>query len=135
MNIGQTDKLFESFNMSSPASQDAIISAEKVLHAKLPDGYVNFLSQGNGGEGFVGNNYLILWPIEQIKELNEAYQVEEFAPGLLLFGSSGGGEAYAFDMRYEGSPIVQVPFVGMALKEVWNVASNFQEFLKKLSQS
>lgn len=135
MNIGQTDKLFESFNINPPAPENVIISAERSLHAKLPDGYMNFLNQANGGEGFIGSNYLILWPIEQIKELNEAYQVKEFAPGLLLFGSSGGGEAYAFDMRFEGSPIVQVPFVGMALKEVWDVAPNFQDFLKKLSQA
>lgn len=135
MNIGQTNKLFESFDIGSPAPQEAIISAEMALNAKLPNGYVNFLGHANGGEGLIGNSYLILWPVEQLQELNEAYNVKEFAPGLLLFGSSGGGEAYAFDMRIAGSPIVQVPFVGMALKEVWEVAPTFEEFLKKLAES
>ena len=50
--------------------------------------------RANGGEGFVGRAYLILWPIEKLRELNDAYQVEQYAPGFLIFGSDGGGEAF-----------------------------------------
>lgn len=52
VNIGQTDKLFESFNINPPASENVIISAEKVLDAKLPDGYVNFYVRRMVTRGF-----------------------------------------------------------------------------------
>lgn len=29
---------------------------------------------------------------------NEEYQVRQYAPGVILFGSDGGGEAYGFDI-------------------------------------
>jgi hypothetical protein len=31
-----------------------------------------------------------LWNIDELGPFNKAYQVEEYAPGLLLFGSSAG---------------------------------------------
>jgi hypothetical protein len=53
----------------------------------------------NGGEGFIGENYLRAWPVEDLIQSNKDYRVDEAAPGLFLFGSSGGGEAFAFDTR------------------------------------
>jgi hypothetical protein len=47
----------------------------------------------NGGEGSVGDTYVILWRIEELIEMSKAYDVAEYAPGLFLFGSDGGGEA------------------------------------------
>ena len=61
--------------------------------------------------------------------------MEEFAPGLLLFGSDGSGDAFAFDMRGPGMPIVRVPFVGMDLSEVEAIAGDFVEFLQKLYEA
>ena len=96
---------------------------------------MKFILTSNGGEGWVGeNSYLSLWKIDEIVSLNEAYEVSEFAPGLILFGSDGGLNAYAFDSRNE-SNIVEVPFIGMDLMEVKNCGRNFVEFLKYLHKS
>ena len=35
----------------------------------------------------------------KIIPLNESWAVQEFAPELIIFGSDGGGTAYAFDTR------------------------------------
>ena len=51
---------------------------------------------------------------------------------LVLFGSDGGGEAYAFDIRTASLPIVMVPFIGMELQYARPVADNILEFLQKL---
>jgi SMI1 / KNR4 family (SUKH-1) len=90
------------------------------------------LQQADGGEGFVGNAYVILWRVGELVEMNKAYQVAEYAPGLFLFGSDGGGEAFAFDTRTDAKPIVSVPFVGMELKLARPVAPNFTAFLYEL---
>jgi len=57
--------------------------------------------------------------------MNKSYGVNDYAPGLFLFGSDGGGEAFAFDARSDAKPIVSVPFIGMELKLARPVASNF----------
>jgi len=81
----------------------------------------------------IGENYLILWKVEELDDMNVAYQVNEYAPGLLLVGSDGGGEAIAYDMRTSPWPIVKVPFVGMELLLAKPVASSFQVFLMELA--
>jgi hypothetical protein len=98
-----------------------------------PSDYIEFMASSNGAEGAIGSdNYLVLWPAEQIVELNSAYEVNEFAPGLVLFGSDGADTAYAFDTRSD-SVIVMVPFVGMDLDEVQHVAKTFREFVEGLA--
>jgi hypothetical protein len=102
---------------------------------RLPDEYLEFLRISDGIEGFIGkNSYVIFWPLEELLELNKAYQVNEYAPGLFLFGSDGGGEAYAFDTRSSMS-IVRVPFVGMGLNEVRPIAPTFSGFLEVLENA
>ena len=78
---------------------------------------------------------MILWPVKRLRELNEGYHVGEFAPGLVLFGSDGGGEGFAFDTRGGSTTIVSVPFVGMELDVVRPVATTFNGFLEELSRS
>lgn len=124
--------LLAKFNQSAPAEDAAISTFEEGASARLSDDYKQFLGRANGGEGFVGETYVILWPVERLRELNSAYQVEEYAPGLLLFGSDGGGEAFAFDMRSPAKPIVYVPFVGMEQDLARPIAPNFTEFLQDL---
>lgn len=96
---------------------------------------MQFMQETDGGEGFIGDAYIILWRLGELLEMNKAYQVTEYAPGLFLFGSDGGGEAFAFDRRSAAKPIVSVPFVGLELKVVRRVASNFKAFMEQLLKS
>ena len=114
-----------------PAEPKDITEFEAARGIKLPTDYVSFMLQSDGAEGPVGKNgYLNLWKIGELIELNQAYRAEEFAPGLLLFGSDGGDEAFAFDTRVSGLPIVETPFVGMSLEDAIPLASTFTELLE-----
>ena len=115
--------------LNDAASDTSIESLEHTLGCTLPSDYKDFLKFTNGAEGWIGDEYFILWPIEEVMRLNNAYRVETFAPGLLLIGSNGGGEAFAFDMRYRPAPIVKVPFVGMDLSLVILLAESFEACL------
>ena len=123
------------FNSNPPAAESAIKTFEEGAAFALPSDYREFLQRSNGGEGFVGPAYLILWRVEELQRLNLAYEVAEYAPGLVLFGSDGGGEAFAFDTRSTGTPIVSVPFVGMDLEEARPIATSFKAFLEALFSS
>jgi hypothetical protein len=124
--------LGEEFNGNAPAAAEEIAAAERVLKKSLPGDFREFLQLTNGGEGMIGENYVMLWSAEELGQYNESYQVNEYAPGLLLFGSDGGGEGYAFDTRTASPTVVTVPFVGMSLKYAKPVAPTFTAFLEKL---
>ena len=99
----------------------------------LPQEYVGYF-EGNGpkeGGLSVDPGWFQLWPPSEIEHWNQAYQVEEFAPGFLGFGSSGGGELLAFDA--EGR-VVMIPMVGMSADEARPVAGSWSEFVKKIER-
>lgn len=126
-------EMLREFDIQSPVSNDVIDNFEKTSNMKLPAEYKKFLKLTNGGEGFVGaNSYAILWPLEDLIELNKSYNVNEYAPGLVIFGSNGGGEAYAFDTRSGIMDVVQVPFVGMDIDLAQKIAPSFDKFIEKL---
>jgi hypothetical protein len=129
------DSLLARFDRNVNASKEVLDRMEREIGLRLPDDYRAFMERSNGGEGFLGKQYLILWRAEQIVPFNHDYQVNEYAPGILLFASSGGGEAFAFDTRSTQLPIVQVPFIGLDLQHAKEVAKTFTELLQKMSDS
>jgi len=123
------------FNRNPAATPEAIKAFEESTGLTLPVDYSEFLRRTNGGEGFVGEgSYLILWKVDELECFNREYRVGDFCPGLLLIGSSGGGEAYGFDTRQKAWPVVQVPFVGMDHSLIENIGWSFKEFLTVLER-
>jgi hypothetical protein len=129
------DKLFARFKANPPASRDSIVRCQANLGFRLPDEYVRFLQQMNGGEGFIGKHYFMAWPIEELVPANKQCVVDDAVAALFLFGSDGGGEAFAFDTRSAAPPIVVVPFVGMELSVAEKLAPDFNSFLQFLYRS
>ena len=124
------------FKGNAPADDIAIRQLQASSSLKLPGDYLSFLQRVNGGEGFIGKNaYAILWRAEEVVEMNKAYQVDVLAPGLFIFGSDGGGEAFAFDARSDPVFTVTIPFVGMNLELVRPIAPSFERFLMHLFNS
>ena len=99
----------------------------------LPPEYVKYCSGDGLHEGglIVDPGWFQLWPLGEIEDLNQDYEVQEYAPGFLGFGSSGGGELLAFDS--EGS-IVMIPFIGMTPSEAITIAASWSDFVSKIEQ-
>ena len=116
---------------TSPAASDAAIEA--LLGQSpwpLPDDYIRYLRSSNGGEGEIDVQpcYCQIWPAEDVLTFHAEYQVPEYAPGFLAFGSSGGGELIAFDMRETGRfPVVSLPCIGLSPSEAMPVAGSFAD--------
>jgi hypothetical protein len=103
---------------------------------RLPTEYIQYLQICDGGEGFIGPNaYVIFWRLRELLEMNKAYQAKEYAPELFLFGSDGGGEAFAFDTRDTAMPIVSVPFIGLELQLAKPMGTSFNDFVEQLAGS
>lgn len=89
---------------------------------------------GNGGAGDVGGgDYAELWSIDELESYNEEYEVLQQAPGLILFGSNGGGEAFAFNLTQKVTTIGIVPFIGMSVELYCPIADTFLAFLNEVA--
>ncbi|QDQ28209.1 SMI1/KNR4 family protein [Chitinimonas arctica] len=126
------EKMVKDFDTEPGASGKAIENAEADLNWQLPTAYKQLLEKTNGGKGTVGENYVVLWSAEELAEINREYQVQAHAPGLVLFGSDGEGQGFAFDTRQAPYPVVQVPLIGMDLQNARVVAPEFAGFIGSL---
>ena len=116
------------------ATEMALAKVETFLRVELSADYKTLMLTFDGGEGFIGENYMILWPVSDLIQFNEEYEVKKYAPDVFLFGSNGGGEACGFDLRGGAIIILQLPFIGMDMKYAKKVGSSFSDFLFQLSQ-
>jgi hypothetical protein len=123
------------FNAEPPADEASLTEFERASGFKLPAGYTAFLRFADGGEGIIGRKgaYAIFWRIEDVLELNDAYEVARYAPSLILFGSNGGGDAFAFDRGSTEGRVVQVPFVGLDLRDAIEIGP-FVDLLQYLAR-
>jgi hypothetical protein len=85
------EDILERFTGNPPVRPESLVEFEARSGIRLPDEYQSFLLRSNGGEGFIGDGYVILWQIEELLQLNAGYEVATNAPGLFAFGSDGGG--------------------------------------------
>jgi len=120
--------------LDPPADPGLVEGLSSGLGLALPSDYLAFLRQHTGGAGFVGENYIIFWKAEELADFNRDYEVEEYAPGILLFGSNGGGEGYGFDTQSAAMPVVRVPFIGMAREYAEPVADDFSGVFARLAK-
>jgi hypothetical protein len=130
------EELFAKFEANPPASPALIAQSQQSLNLVLPADYVCFLQQMNGGEGFLGDNaYLALWRVEELAERNADCGVPDHAPDLLLFGSDGGDEAFAFDTRSSPPTIIAIPYITLDDCDAIAISTSFRGFLEVLFKS
>ncbi len=105
---------------------------QRAIGMRLPDDYLELVQESDGVEGFVGDNYLAIWPVEHILTYRKLC---DDTPFIVFFGSNGAGEGYAFDMRAVPAPIVNLPFIGMEEKLIRVLGRSILEFLERLESA
>ena len=111
----------------------AIRDREAELGITFPEDYVELMLLSNGLEGFLSSDpdspYIQIDPIEELMD-DEAQQLAaEFWPRFIVFGSDGGGEAFAFDADHD-MRIVMFPWIGGA-EDIIVQAPTLGEFLHR----
>ncbi len=130
----EAETALKAWHLNPGATDDVLRDALASLGHSLPATYIRFLQKHDGGEGFVGDNYLIIWKAEELSVFNREYEVDKYAPGLLMFGSNGGGEGYAFDRRSQEMNIVRVPFIGLSVESAIPMAESIDDLFAVLSK-
>lgn len=97
----------------------------------IPAPYLEFLSRFDGAEGFVGaEQYLALWAASQVAELNVAYSVAKYLPGVVLIGTDGADTGFGIDRN---GRFVAMPLVGMSAAGRVDLGGDFESFLERLA--
>jgi hypothetical protein len=114
------------------ASAEQIGHAEAALKVQFPPDYWSFLSWSNGGEGQIGSRYLSIWSSDEIRKLNDDYQIGRYLPGVVGIGTDGGSLCYALDYRAnaEVPRLVQCALGDLDLASIVLLAPTFRSFIK-----
>ena len=119
------------WDREAPADESAIQALVEQSGLDLPEDYLAFLRFSNGGQGHIDvePGWFQIWPAEEVLEANRDYEVDEELPGFFGFGSNGGGEMLAFDMRSgQPWPVVMVPVGSLEPDFVVKIADDFLTF-------
>lgn len=114
---------------AAPTTKD-IKSFLEQMDFKLPQGFLNFFKEANGAEISSYENYVILWALTEMVQLNKEHNVEQYAPEFFIFGSNGGDMAFAIE-KSTGN-IYETPFIGMSKEEAVFKDKSFTEFINNV---
>lgn len=78
---------------------------------QLPNDYLDLLKSFNGGNGTVGEEYLILHKVEELIKINKDYKIAKFDNKFFIIGSNGSGELIALDTRKKNPIYVLIPYI------------------------
>lgn len=131
----EINKLFEGFEKNPPINSLEVQKIANAINFDLPSDYLEIFSFMNGGEGFIGNEYCRLYPLDELISLNESFSVKEFAPEIFVFGSNGGGEAFAFKATTSSVSIVKIPFIPMDVGFAELLGKTFRNFLASFNEN
>jgi len=115
------------------ALSDVIASAEAALGTNLPPSLSAFIERADGAEGWVAGEYLAMWPVGQIADLNVRARISDFAPTLVAFATNGGGEGYFFD-RATGA-FINSPMIGLGDVEPTLTGASFDAMLTWIAEA
>lgn len=124
--------LIKNLELNSGVEFETINDVEQRLGINFLTDYKEFISEANGAEGFVGQSYLILFPIEKLEEIN---RTNDYAPRIIKFASDGGGNVYVFDSSEARIYIGKVSSIGIGLEEIEFCGFSFTDFLKYLYEA
>ena len=126
-----TGNWFE-FEFNAPYEGKEIISVNDVT---LPAQYLNFMKKHNGGVGDIGETWFLLYGLEKLQELNEAYDMEKFLPNHIIIGSNGGGELYGIDSQgnYFNVPVlIEEEYISYLGNDIEELPDRINELWRKM---
>ncbi len=81
------------------------------LRMDLPNDYVELFQKFNGGEGFIGKEYVVLHKAEDLQNVNAECGIQEFDSKIFLIGHNGAGEAIGIDLRNGKTVYILIPYL------------------------
>ncbi len=77
-------ELLKDWEPNSGTSREAVERVQSELGIVFPQDYIELMEWSNGGEDWIGESYLRLWPMEEIPSMNESLRASEYAPRVVF---------------------------------------------------
>jgi hypothetical protein len=123
-------KITEKWNFISAAELEQITAVENEFDVVFPEDYKTFLKWSNGGEGYIGKNYISLWKVENLITLNKEYQIQKYlSNNFLAIGTDGGGICYGFNIT--DYIFFKCSLGDLDVGEIFVIAESFKDFFGK----
>ena len=123
------EEMFKEFEFNE--KPESVLESVKGL--ELPDDYLDFMREHNGGEGPLGeNNYGCFYRFEELEEVNDDYEVQDNWPGYVVIGSDMGGQLWAYNP--EKKIYCQIDSMNTDEETYYTQAGSFEEFLRKMDE-
>ena len=123
------DEMFKEFFFNEEC-EETITSINGMT---LPDDYLRFMDEFNGGEGPLGkNNYGCLYPLDELDDVNYEYEVQNNWPGCVVIGSDMGGQLWACNP--DKGIYCQIDSCNTGEDTYHTVSDSFEEFLIKMDE-
>ncbi|MCH5347918.1 MAG: SMI1/KNR4 family protein [Oscillospiraceae bacterium] len=115
------------FEFNAPYTGEDIIEINGV---KLPQNYIDFMKEHNGGEGDIGESWLVLYPMEELQKYNDNSEISEYLPNHIIIGGDGGEELYGIttDGKYFNVPSM------FEEEEVTILCDDIKDFADKVNE-
>lgn len=98
----------------------------------LPEDYLDFMREHNGGEGPLGeNNYGRFYRLEELKEINDDYDVQKSWPG---FVAIGGIDDMLWAYNPEKKIYCQIDTCNIDEDTYHTISDSFEQFLIKMDE-
>lgn len=120
------------FEFNPPYTGEDIIEINGV---KLPQNYIDFMKEHNGGEGDIGESWLVLYPMEELQKYNDDSEISEYLPNHIIIGGDGGEELYGIttDGKYFNVPsMFEKDEVTILCDDMKDFADKVNEFWENL---
>ena len=122
------DEMFKEFEFNEKPEQ--MISSVNGL--ELPEDYLAFMREHNGGEGPLGeNNYGRFYRLEELQEINDEYEVPKWWPGCIVIGSVDD-QLWAYNP--EKGVYCQIDSCNTDEDTYYTVSDSFEAFLVNMDQ-
>jgi hypothetical protein len=129
------------FKRKAPGATAAqIASLTSWLGHEIPGAYRDLLAETDGAETWWdaadghGRESLVLWSTGEVPELNEAYEIGRYLPGIVAIGSDGGDDAIVLDMTLadeaDAWPVVRIGFGNLDRQDFVLQAPTFEDWAR-----
>lgn len=132
----QLERIFKKYDFSVRISYPTVATEniENEIGFKLPEDYKMFLDKYSNFEGMLNCEYVVLWGLDTILELNVGYDITGTLPNTIGIGGNGGGEFIAIEFTEPNNyRIILSPFIGLDEKEYHiEIGNSFYDMLARL---
>lgn len=105
---------------------------EAIVKTALPTDYKKYLIHYLGFEGHIGQEFVRLWDLDELIDLNEKYRIFSCLPNTLAIGTNGSSEFISIEFDTGDVRIVLSPLIDLDKQLHVEIGTTFSDFLIRL---